>query len=231
MTAELEKAAKALGLTVLETDAETDASKNDDGSMASGDTVYSIRANTENGRLTVYANASLVYDLPDGSGLPVGYNFTYNDTSDAEARDVMAYLTEKYASLLNYDDPQIVLQGDYSFSGEYERRYLIYDAVADMTESILNYCFKTAQFAPDDRVDLMLVRVSDYLRTAEKLGDYPLISVEKTLPYYRFYVELQGADLLKMLQSSGLNIYGAYYVPAVRDEYISNLSTYTGDYN
>ncbi len=270
MIAELERAAKVLGLEILDTKADTNAAKSEDGTILPGDTVYSIRAITGRGNLTVYANGSLVYDLPSGYQLPDGYHLTYSDTSDAEAEAVMAYLTETYASLLNYAHPEIVLQGDYSFSGDYTRRYLVYDSGTDMTERILNYNFRAAQFAPDDRGNLMLIRLNDGLRMAEKLGDYPLISVaeakeklldgqyqtsvpvampgekyiakvelvyrsgpreETLLPYYRFYVELQDADGWQMTQSNGLKTYGAYYVPAIQDKYISNLSTYNGYFN
>ena len=45
------------------------------------------------------------------------------------------------------------------------------------------------------------------------------------------YVELQDADGWQMTQSNGLKTYGAYYVPAIQDDYISNLSTYSGYFN
>lgn len=270
MIAELESAAKVLGLEILDTNADTNAAKSEDGTMIPGDTVYSIRAITGRGNLTVYANGSLVYDLPGGYELPDGYHFTYSNTSDSEAEAVMAYLTETYASFLNYDHPEIVLQGEYSFSGDYIRRYSVYDSGTDMTEKILNYNFRAAQFVPDDSGSLMLIELSDGLCMAEKLGDYPLISVteakeklldgqyqtsvpvampgekyiakaelvyrsgpreETLLPYYRFYVELQDADGWQMTQSNGLKTYGAYYVPAIQDDYISNLSTYNGYFN
>lgn len=182
----------------------------------------------------------------------------------------MAYLTETYSSFLNFNYPEIVLQGDYTFGEDYIRRYLVYDSGTDMTERILNYNFRVAQFVPDDSGDLMLIRLSDGLCMAEKLGDYPLISVaeakeklldgqyqtsvpvamlgekyiakvelvyrsgpreETLLPYYRFYVELQDADGWQMTRSNGLKTYGAYYVPAIQDDYISNLSTYNGYFN
>ena len=270
MIAELESAAKVLGLEILDTKAETNTTKSEDGTIVPGDTVYSICAITGRGNLTIYANGSLVYDLPSGYELPEGYHFTYSNNSDSEAEATMAYLTETYAPFLNYDHPEIVLQGDYTFSGDYIRRYLVYDSGTNMTERILNYNFRAAQFAPDDSGYLMLIRISDGLRMAKKLGDYPLISVaeakeklldgqyqtsvpaampgekyiakvelvyrsgpreETLLPYYRFYVELQDADGWQMTQSNGLKTYGAYYVPAIQDDYISNLSTYNGYFN
>lgn len=53
---------------------------------------------------------------------------------------------------------------------------------------------------------------------------------EVLLPYYRFYVLLPdsintaGAD-------NGLKTYGAYYVPAIADEYIADMPTYDGSFN
>lgn len=270
MIAELESAAKALGLEILDTKAETDNMISENDMIVSGDTVYSICAITGRGNLTIYANGSLVYDLPDDYELPEGYHFTYSNISDSDAEAAMDYLTETYAPFLNYEHPEIVLQGEYSFSGDYIRRYIVYDSGTDMTENILNYNFCSTQFAPDDRGNLMLIRINNGLCMAEKLGDYPLITIaeakeklldgqyqtsvpvgmpgeeyiakvelvyrsgpleETLLPYYRFYVELQDADGWQMMQSNGLKTYGAYYVPAIQDDYISNLSTYNGCFN
>lgn len=270
MIAELESAAKALGLEILDTKAETDNMISENDMIVSGDTVYSICAITGRGNLTIYANGSLVYDLPDDYELPEGYHFTYSNISDSDAEAAMDYLTATYAPFLNYEHPEIVLQGEYSFSGDYIRRYIVYDSGTDMTENILNYNFCSTQFAPDDRGNLMLIRINNGLCMAEKLGDYPLITIaeakeklldgqyqtsvpvgmpgeeyiakvelvyrsgpleETLLPYYRFYVELQDADGWQMMQSNGLKTYGAYYVPAIQDDYISNLSTYNGCFN
>lgn len=270
MLAELENAASVLGLEILETEADTNATKSEDGTVIPGDTVYSICGITGIGNLTAYADGSLVYRFPSGLKLPEAYHFTHSDTSDTEAEEVMEYLTETYASLLNFGHPEVVLQGDYSFNGDFIRRYLVYDAGTDATESILNYSFRSAEFAPDDNGNLMLIRLNNGLCTAEKLGDYPLISVseakekllsgqyqtnvpvqmpgeqflakvelvyrtgpkeELLLPYYRFYMELQDADGWQMTQDNGLKTYGAYYVPAIQDAYISNLSTYNGHFN
>lgn len=46
------------------------------------------------------------------------------------------------------------------------------------------------------------------------------------LPYYRFYVELP--EEAEAGLSDGLKTYGAYYVPAVRGEYISNMPVGVG---
>ena len=270
MMADLENAAKALGLEILEIRAETNPAESEDDTKIPGNAVSDIRAITESGSLTVYANGSLVYDLPSGYVLPAACHFAFCNTSDAEAEAAMAYLTKTYASFLNFDHPEIVLQGDYTSGGDYMRGYFVYDTGNDMTESILNYNFRTAQFVPDDRGNLAQIRLGDGLRRAEKRGDYPLISVaeakeklldgqyqtsvpaavpgekdiaklelvyrtgpkeETLLPYYRFYVELQDADGWQMTHSNSLKLYGAYYVPAIQDDYISNLSSYNGYFN
>ena len=275
MIAELESAAKVLGLEILDTKPETYNMMSEDGTIIPSE-VYMISAITNSGSLVVRADGSLDYYLPSGYELPEGYHFTYYDTSDREAKEVMNYLTEKYAYFiksyyLNFDHPEIVLEGDYTYDGDYGRSYFVYDAGTDITERILNYAFRVAEFVPDDDSgNLMLIRLRDGLSKAEKLGDYPLISVaeakeklldgqyqtsvpvampgeayiskvelvyrsglreETFLPYYRFYVELQDADGWKMTQSNGLKTYGAFYVPAIQDDYISNLSTYNGSFN
>lgn len=45
------------------------------------------------------------------------------------------------------------------------------------------------------------------------------------MPYYCFYVELPEKE------ENGLKTYGAYYVPAVKGDYISNMPTWNGDFN
>ncbi len=49
---------------------------------------------------------------------------------------------------------------------------------------------------------------------------------EYFMPYYRFYVELPDMEL-----DNGMKTYGAYYVPAVSEKYISNMSVWAGSFN
>ncbi|QSX09486.1 hypothetical protein J0B03_05325 [Alkalibacter rhizosphaerae] len=46
------------------------------------------------------------------------------------------------------------------------------------------------------------------------------------MPYYKFYVELPD-----MKRENGLNSYGAYYVPAVEEQYIENMPVWDGSFN
>lgn len=54
---------------------------------------------------------------------------------------------------------------------------------------------------------------------------------ELLIPYYRFYVLLPDADGWVMERENGLRTYGAYYVPAIADEYLTNIPVYDGHFN
>ncbi len=49
------------------------------------------------------------------------------------------------------------------------------------------------------------------------------------MPYYRFYVEL--SEFAAAEQTDGLKCYGAYYVPAVKGEYLSDFPSWDGSFN
>ena len=50
------------------------------------------------------------------------------------------------------------------------------------------------------------------------------------MPYYRFYVETPYEEMGDM-KKYGLKEYGAYYVPAVEERYISNMPLWDGSFN
>ena len=50
------------------------------------------------------------------------------------------------------------------------------------------------------------------------------------MPYYRFYVELDSSSVFGDPHSSELT-YGAFYVPAVSEEYLSDLTVWNGSFN
>ena len=55
-------------------------------------------------------------------------------------------------------------------------------------------------------------------RTGEREGYF--------LPYYRFYLELPSME-----EEDGLKTYGAFYVPAVRPEYLEGVPVWDGSFN
>ena len=70
---------------------------------------------------------------------------------------------------------------------------------------------------------------------AESIGKIELVYrtgrlEEMLLPYYRFYVQLPD-EINRSAAKKGLKTYGAYYVPAIADEYIADMPIYDGSFN
>ncbi len=227
--------------------------------------ITELLATTDIGTIKVYAHGEIVYYLPDdGMVLPDEYRFTVRNTTDSEACETITYLTNLYGELLNVKEPAAVSWGSYNIYGDYNRRYTVYETCGNDVEDILNYNFCSVSFHPvvsnDGNTKLWFIRINNDLSVAEKIDDYPIISVreakerllagnyqtsvpyempgeeyivkvelkyrtgplEQTLiPYYRFYVLLPEEKRDNELQS-----YGAYYVPAIADEYIANMPVY-----
>lgn len=245
----------------------------------SGIKVISITAEADGMVVTVGANGEVNVNYENGLALPEHLHFTRYDTSTSrqEAEEVMAYFVQQFSELISFEQPEIVLSGDYSMWNSYDQEgnylteprfeweYILYEGAGDETEDLLNYKMQFVQFYPDDEGRLSIIRIHDALSCAKKLGDYPIITVaeardcllegnyitsvpyeiedetlikkeelvyrsgdrEKTLmPYYRFYVELP-----EMRRENGPTDFGAYYVPAVKPEYISNMPLWDGRIN
>lgn len=128
-----------------------------------------------NGTVTVNFDTKTHDSLP----LPEEYRFAYSDVTDQDAEEVLDYLIGQYAALLNFQQPQKALFRDRNIYGELGVDYLVYDAAGDDVEDLLNYSFRKVDFAPDGEGNLMLIRLYDNLACTEKLGDYPLISLEE----------------------------------------------------
>lgn len=259
MRARLDSAVSALGAAVRSTEAIT---------AEYADDVTELRAVTNLGELRVRADGTLIYLLPDGGLLlPAGYSFTNSDTTDSEARETIAYLAERFDALLNMTAPVPVTGGDYNIYGKRLRSYAVYDAGETDADSIVNYNLCSASFVPTESGTLGSICIRSALSTAEKCGDYPIVSAETArqrlltgnyqtsapcalpedadiagvelvyrtgcheellLPYYRFYVRLPDTD---MEYADGLQVYGAYYVPAITDTYLENMPVYDGQFN
>lgn len=172
----LEETAAALDMKILEAEWEY-AGKY--GTDIPDDTVVSITGTTESAEIRVRADGSVRVEFPDGLDLPEEYRFTCSESSDQEAEKTLEYLAEQFSQLLNFHTPTSGMFVDYNFVGELNRRYWVYDAGGDETEDILNYSFRFASFTPDGDGDLWLIDLYDQLEIAEKVGDYPIISVKE----------------------------------------------------
>lgn len=243
-----------------------------------GERVISITAGAGGVTVKAYANGEITINFEDGLTLPEYLHFTLSDTSHQEAEEVMEYFTQQFSELINFEKPKTVLSGNYivydnySQDGNYlmksrfQRSYMLYEGAGDDMEDLLNYKMNFVEFYPDEEGRLSLIRINDALSCADKLGDYPIITVteardcllngnyitsvpyeiedetlirkvelvyrssaleKKLMPYYRFYVELPDY----MPKENGPTTFGAYYVPAVMSEYISNMSLFDGSTN
>ena len=145
--------------------------KGDDGVVNSG--VKWVEATTDTGMLKANADGRIDF-LPENGTLPEGLCLDYG-SSDQEKEKAMDYLVERYAGLLNYENPDILFLD--ASNENWHLGFVVYDAAEDTTERILNYNFRTAEFTPDGEGSLRQISCFDGLCKAEKIGDYPLISV------------------------------------------------------
>ena len=176
----LSVAASALHLEVLSTEIIADGMMTKDGESVPDPTPTRVHAETDNGTINIYADGEIEYYLPgEGLELPKGYSFTRSDTTDEEAERVLSYLMDVYNELLAFTEPRAVTSGDYNIYDHFNRLYKVYDASGDDLEDILNYHFCYANFYPGVNGNLYLIRIYNSLLTAEKLGDYPVITVEE----------------------------------------------------
>ena len=272
-------AAKALGLDFQSREAVTETYPDYLNDMKETEWVTKITGTTEDTTLTVYANGETEVKFEPAIKLPGNYNFTYGNTSDGEAREVLDYLCGEYSDLIGFDEARKITWNSYGISSDLDdddeitnsypvvdRQYQVTDISGEGAERLLNTNFRQATFAPYDDNSLWIIRVYDVYDSLEKLGDYPLISIDEakeklqkgesamigtdekypvedmskvvgielsykysvldeyTLPYYVFWVETGEVQF-------GLKEYSPIYVPAIEEEYISDIPTYDGYFN
>lgn len=184
-----EQAANALGMKItdIKYDVNEKSGYKSDASLDDNDVIWYVNAETATAKIAVTRSGmvtinfmNFMINFTEGLELPAEYSFNYDeDTSDEEAKSVTDYLLERYAAFVSFDQPQKALFADYNIYGSRHRSYYAYDAAGSLTEQILNYNFNKVQFAPNDNGDLMLIRKSNDLTLAEKIGDYPIIASEE----------------------------------------------------
>lgn len=195
------------------------------GSGIPDDFITDIKADFGSYTIEIQSNGSIVamYNGFDGEALPEEYSFTYNNTTEGEAFETIAYLYETYGDIIGIPEATFVTSKEYTFSGEEIRSYNIYDFSGDEINDMLNFSFNEVHLAPNDEGKLMLIRINDKLSCSEKIGDYPIISPEEakdmlleggyitTVPY-----EMPGKKYiakLELIYRSGIseNIWMPYY--------------------
>lgn len=272
-------ASKALGLDFQSREAVTETYPDYLNDMKETEGVTKITGTTEDTTLTVYANGETEVRFEPTIKLPENYNFTYGNTSDGEAREALDYLCGEYSDLIGFDETRKITWNSYGISSDLDdndeitnsypvvdRQYQVTDISGEGAARLLNTNFRGATFAPYDDNSLWIIRVYDVYDTLEKLGEYPLISIDEAkeklrkgesamlgtdekypvedmnkglgvelsykysvldeyiLPYYVFWVETGEVQF-------GLKQYSPIYVPAIQEEYISDIPTYDGYFN
>lgn len=169
----------SLNLTMTEAEVIKDAYVEKDGEWVLDDTPTRIKTKTNTGEITVDADGSIEYCLSgDGLALPAVYNFTHSNSTETEATEVLHYFMEEYKTVLNWEEPAANIYGDYNIFGEFYRNYCIYDASGNDVADILNYNFCQIQFYPNELGNLTMIRMQNRLENAEKIKDYPIITLK-----------------------------------------------------
>lgn len=160
------------------------------------------------------------------------YTFSGSPSTRYKAYSMGADLTE---SILNYNFSYV------SFSGAYSGKVQYIDIRDRLStaELIGEYPILTVEEAREKLLkgEYLTTVPSDCLPegkiTADRIAKTELVyrtgSGEETyMPYYRFYVAIQEENVT---MAAGLQNYGVYYVPAVWEEYLTDIPVWDGSFN
>jgi len=99
------------------------------------------------------------------------------ELTDSEARELFNRYIDYFSDLLDFDDPIAVVEKSYT-TGVQKREFFVYDRTGDETEDLLNHRYNRVEFVFSMLGgSLSEIIIHNGLSTAEKLGDYPVISV------------------------------------------------------
>ena len=149
------------------------------GSTLDSNAIYEVNARCKEAEITVLANCDVRVEFTKTIKLPEDYNFTHDNISDEDAERVTSYLLERFSKLHSFTKPQKALSKNYDYYGNILRTYEVYDMSDDIEEKILNYNFRKIEFSPDSQGDLWRIDIHDILTCADKLGDYPVITIKE----------------------------------------------------
>ena len=153
-------------------------------------------------------------------GQSSGYTLSFYEGSGSDTDRILAY-NFRQVSFYGNDEGEL---------------YLVRVRRPDLSQKLGDYPIITADQARE------LLTEGHYLTTVpcEMPGEEYIRKVELIyrtgteeecwMPYYRFWVEVDDAPA-PADQAPGLKTYGAYYVPAVSEEYLTNLPLWDGSFN
>lgn len=99
------------------------------------------------------------------------------EIDDTDRMEAVRYFGNQYRELTGIGDFHIAKRGDRDYSGEwYTPFYFLYGKDPDPVQEILNYNFHRADFTFNEDGALTILGFCNLFDSAEKMGDYPLIS-------------------------------------------------------
>ena len=202
--------------------------------------------------------ATIGFQLPDP--LPEGCSTGWTLTREQAAANSIYFQKEYSALLPEGEVKTNIYGGDYNNDGAQGYEVSFYDGSGSLEEQLIDFFFYKVDFFVNERglsivrlhngdlsnklgdypiisADRARAQLSQgiYLTTvpeafpgAEYIRKTELVyrtgNTQTYMPYYRILVELPA------LKQGELNMYGAYYVPAVEAEYIKNLPQWEGSF-
>lgn len=142
-----------------------------------GSDVYQITATTELGEIQISGNGEVYITFSEGIELPKAYIIS-DEASVEKANETVVYLMKQFADLIQIENYIARTTVSYNLLGD---RYMSYKATGydSGINGILEYHFNKVYFYGDEEDKLFSLRYGDVRIAAEKLGDYPIITIEE----------------------------------------------------
>lgn len=198
-------------------------------------------------RITVDTTGSVSINIKPTVELPDNIKESLKNTSNGNYDIVAEYLNNQYnLSEIKSPATRVITANNRVVS------LFVYNKDADCADRILEFYFPYIYYAFDSESRLSGIYLQDY-KLYEKIGDYPMITAEEAkklllenkyisgytdmpkeesiykvqlqlrnlddllIPYYVFYIETPS------LKTEDWEVYGTYYVPAVKSKYFTNF--------
>lgn len=214
---------------------------------------FKATAHTDDGDITVTYNNLTEIKFAQPKSLPKEYSAADSEMDSVSAEKTTEYLLEQYGALMGFSNPKASVRMFYDEEKKPHWILSGYDCGENLQEQIVSYNLKRMRFELNDEGQLTGIMMMDNLASGKKIEEYPIITSEEAkmllrrgkyvagnteapslddierfsliyltgpqcnifMPYYAFDVRIDEED--------GLICYSTYYVPAVREEYLSKM--------
>ena len=151
---------------------------------------YCITVQSDGGSIKVNGNGSITVLFAETAQNTISIVDTDNESEDRAETDSMdefeknlSSYAEQYQELIKLHDAVFEVWGDYTFDGDRLMNCFGFSREEGLIETMLNYNFNRVEFLFGDSLELSGLRFGNVLESAEKLGDYPVITEEEALQY------------------------------------------------